>query len=417
MIPVLRQLFFLGALLSAPLLNGQQSDTVYVETTQISGELSHQQLVEVRDLAYRTHEPARLMLKIDLVKFLPNLGAEFKIGKSFSINSRLEFGTRFLGYFNKSLAAFVEPRWYMGMGRRIRSGRQANNLSGAYAGLELSYKKYEDDFIHPERTAQLFLGMQRRFLSHGLMDIGFGVGYSDLLPVQFASGGQVFRTQTRARFGLAGIFPKSPKTTQDCDVLRCFREERHMWKINLFNLLNFESYSPQPSFLVIRPSIAYEQKIGALPFSVQLTMQNSLNFTRAMVDGEKIKIQNLQMAFWLQPRWYFTQKRRIAAGRSGNNLSGLYTGVQWGYQRAFYKNSETSSLPAYSFSYGDWSFSPVLGFQQRFLRNGFVDFTLHGRWRDRSLQEFEDEGDYIISYRRNNNILYLLAQIRIGWAW
>jgi hypothetical protein len=411
-------LIFIACILFACNLCGQQTDTTYIQTSEEAGELTAENLVEARELAYRMQEPANLALKWDIIKIRGDCSLERKFTPAFSTNVEFIFELANSNRSRRSIGMNIEPRWFPFMASRIRSGQQANNLSGQYAGLEIGYERYLNDFKNHRKSAMLYLGMQRRFLNDGFFDIGIGAGFQDFSPTPFSRGGTYFVTRTRARFGLAAFLPASKNRGQSCEVLRCFREERHMWKVDLYNLLEVNASSFINS-VKLQPGIAYEQKLGASPFSVQAEIQT--RFLRGKyISGfsgqeENLVQRTMEVGAYLQPRFYFLQKHLIANGKSGNNLSGLYLGAQAGIR--WIQEKTAAEVPSQSGSSinRQWSAAPVLGIQHRFLRNGFVDFTFGAGLAKDNLSFKNIQGDPLPS-DANEVLLHLIGNLRIGWA-
>ncbi|MEO6758216.1 MAG: hypothetical protein ABIO24_02100, partial [Saprospiraceae bacterium] len=84
---------------------------------------------------------------------------------------------------------------------------------------------------------------------------------------------------------------------------------------------------------------------------------------------EDFHTRNYGAGINVQPRWYFLQKHRIAKGKSGNNLSGIFAGIMGGYQY---------TMQVGGIQYNDraniFYMAPHLGIQQRLFRNGFVQY-------------------------------------------
>ena len=85
-------------------------------------------------------------------------------------------------------------------------------------------------------------------------------------------------------------------------------------------------------------SIGYEQKIAKSPFSINTylnlyasnrSQENVAQYDLATETHFTSNIQSLSLAAQLhiQPRWYFLMNRQIRMGKSGNNLSGIYAGI------------------------------------------------------------------------------------------
>lgn len=78
----------------------------------------------------------------------------------------------------------------------------------------------------------------------------------------------------------------------------------------------------------------------------------------------------------IQPRWYLFMNRQMHLGKSGNNLSGLYAGLN----TIFFGSHSSAKTELYKNSF---TFTPtfintglLLGYQRKLFKNGFVDLNL-----------------------------------------
>ncbi|MGI9158431.1 MAG: hypothetical protein ACR2K1_01630 [Saprospiraceae bacterium] len=384
-------------------------DTAIIVTSEIRDEWTPTALVDARSRLFRLQEPVRAMLKINLITQLVvgavdqngqlgirplvgginlDVGAERKIAPAFSVDAgmRLQVFTpgafspisasqrRWFGY----VQARLEPRWYYQMRRQIREGVQADNLSGNYLGLELSSSWFRGQPGSYQMGLALNYGIQRRLFGWGYFDLGYGLGFARAPQSAFSRGGSVLFTRPRLRLGLVRVRPQ-PGAAPDayCEALRCFREERQLWKTDLLNL--FDLYADSRSqALTIRPYVAYERKIGVSPFSVNTELFGQAGLGRYTFGDAFSKNYGYRFAsagLQVQPRWYFNLKHRIALGRSGNNLSGMYLGLQVG---GTLTRSEVSPIlqTAGNRRAAYLGAAQVFGVQYRFLRTGFADLQL-----------------------------------------
>ena len=375
-------------------------DTAIIVTSEIRDEWTPTALVDARSRLFRLQEPVRAMLKVNLITQLVvgavdqngqlgaplvgginlDLGAERKISPAFSVDAGMRLqvlsGTlsptsqsRWFGY----LQARLEPRWYYQMKRQIREGMQADNLSGNYLGLELSSSWFRNQPGGYQMGLALNYGIQRRLFGWGYFDLGYGLGFARAPQSAFFRGGSVLFTRPRLRLGLVRVRPQ-PGDAPDayCEALRCFREERQLWKTDLLNLFDLYADS-RAQTLTIRPYVAYERKIGVSPFSVNTELFGQAGLGR-YVFGENYRYRFASAGLQVQPRWYFNLKRRIALGRSGNNLSGMYLGLQAGGTL-----TKSEVLPGQIISNRRAAYlgaAQVFGVQYRFLRTGFADLQL-----------------------------------------
>jgi hypothetical protein len=202
----------------------------------------------------------------------------------------------------------------------------------------------------------------------------------------YSSQGPAYRSNpvffnTRVAIGLALAAPRAGKGSGSqsyCDVLRCFLEERQMFRFDLLQLVQFRS-----DYVQFKPSFAYERKIGESPFSVELEGAFTGTGRKLYFTGdERTWGWEYKAALSAEPRWYFLQKNRIAKGKSGNNLAGVYGGVnaryKWHYSEIYNQNWEKGA-----------QLSPIVGFQYRLFRNGFVNYKFGVAWDEVQFDRFE----------------------------
>jgi hypothetical protein len=390
-------------LLVATWLSAQTADTTFQTVSQENGPLEKQRLQNRYDQVFGTQENTPWLFTLGYTGLSDNgsdrirAGVELKLLPAFSLH-----GSYGLGYsyspsspFNRSTSIFthrfaVEPRWYYNMARRIREGKSANNVSGNYIGLEavLQTTKFEIGTMPvtlSQKSFALRYGIQRRLFRYGFIDLGVGVGAlkEDRTAFQdpYNDKWHLF-ANSHIGIGLALAKPsKERESPEYCDVLHCFEEERRMWKIDLYNLIRLNDFDNIRAQL----SVGYEQKIGNSPFSVevqgQFTRQRN-HYTTRLSNPVEITYNRYIVGAALQPRYYYAQKRRIAKGKSGNNLSGVYLGaqLQWKEEQERFNGyvcGVNGCFPEDSkFRKQTTSSGFVWGIQHRLFQHGFVDLTV-----------------------------------------
>ncbi len=408
----------------------QNSDTTYITIAQDTGRLERQHLTTPYDAVFGTYEPTRWLFKLDAASlfssfiYLPGdngqnfdetglrLDAEYKISPAFSLNASYwlrfgEVGSWLTGgdiYFQGHQFR-LEPRWYYNMPRRIQEGRSANNLSGNYFGLELTqHLRVNNSTFFNHRSAAVRFGIQKRLFRYGYFDMSYGVGVRNYPQTVFYRETTELFADARLGVGLALARPKSTpdRKAEQCDVLQCFREENRMWKLDLFNLLrvartNWISVS-------LRPSV--EQKIGASQFSVEA----QLRLDGSYVDATKSS--TLGIGNHLQLRYYYGLKKRIARGKSGNNLSGAYIAWQgeWFQNHTTLHGKNSDGIETkHTTSVRQMHTGPLWGIQHRIFDKGFVDFNIGAAMGNEKIaNEWSTNTRY--------NLIYIFSNLRIGLA-
>lgn len=406
---------FAFALLAIGRLHAQK-DTVFTSIRQEEAPTERQQFADAYQTMFRSQEPVRFLFKWNALAIWP-FGSNEINGPSHVVDAsaptsnglRLDFavegkiapwlslnvGGGFISghtspdlflydYIPKGLTYAelrVEPRVYFEMPRRIREGRSANNLSGNYIGLEYGqselFGQSSEEHLFPERerTATLRLGVQRRIFRYGYFDLSYGVGWRTWEQKYFTGARDEFFANSRVAVGFAlatGPRKQAGQTTW-CDITRCFREEDRMWRVDLLNALVLnngrEFHGEIP--------VAYERKIAGSAFSLET--EGRLNYGRSHAYAGKniYYFQNyvgtVGFGIGLEPRYYFNLKKRIARGRSGNNLSGPFVAlrVQGRVEHAWTDGDLPIPL---NLTNCRFAAMPLFGLQYRILRNGFIAY-------------------------------------------
>lgn len=424
---------FLTATLIGAAAFGQKPDSVFISIAQDTGRLEQQQFANPYDAVFGTYEPTRWLFKLDVASLLPafmylpgdngqnfdetglRLDAEYKISPAFSLNA--SYWLRFSeasGLFRGDGVYFqghqfrLEPRWYYNMPRRIREGRSANNLSGNYFGLELTqHLRSNNSSFFNHRSAAVRFGVQRRLFRYGYFDMSYGIGVRHYPQTVFYQERTELFADARLGVGLALARPKSTsgRKAEQCDVLQCFREENRMWKLDLFNLLRVARSSWIRGSL--RPAV--EQKIGESPFSVEA----QLRLDGGYVDGPMVgKSSNFGIGNHLQLRYYYGLKKRIARGKSGNNLSGAYVAWQGEWfqtNNTLYGKNSDGIETKNTTTVRQMHTGPLWGIQHRIFDKGFIDFNLGAAIGNEKISNERD------TYTRHD-LIYIFSNLRIGLA-
>lgn len=376
-------------------------ETVSISYSEENDTLAKQRFLDRYENVFMTKVPTRHMFKLGLSQYYQakvfalsddrtinntslHLGYEFKFLPAFSIALSghvpyYDLQTPFRESFQNTVMD-AQLRWFMNMGRRIRKGKSANNFSGNYLAIFYNMPSTSDD----DPRIGLKLGFQRRFLNFGFMD--FAIALQQGTPFFHYGILDNWDLSTQASFGLAFGDWKKAAIGPLCDVFLCDEHLSSQWKIRLPEL-TLGRYMVR-----IRTAFAFEKKIGTSPFSVnfQLNADHSDGFNdtknpehssgyRYTMSRSKEKAAS----FSIQPRYYFLSKMQKLRGRGGHGFSGPYTGVNTAY--AYYKGdhrfyrisiseikSETSSIHA----------GPLLGYQLRVFRHGYVDCNTSYNFKD-----------------------------------
>ncbi|MBU6341794.1 MAG: hypothetical protein KGS48_09895 [Bacteroidetes bacterium] len=433
-----------------------QKDTVFIQSSTVieNGE-NPVALVEGSKELLRLQEPVNTLFKLNLLALSPVLtgrdpfirqvgvasfnwpiefqaALEQKLGKAYSLSlgfsstlfsgGESDFGiaTQSGNYILRDFGVQAEARWYFQMKNRVKTGVQASNLSGAYLGANIRWKHYRDAILHyPVNDVYggyLLFGIQHRLFKRGYFDLGYGFGASQTEKNFYTGLQRKYNSVLRLQLGFALSNPKpqAAQSTNYCEVLHCFREEKRMFKINLIGVLSLDVY-PLLNVLIVNPNIAWEEKIGSSAFSVETGLFTDLSFfgTRSNKNhsGAVVSGNAVSVSLSVQPRFYFDQKHRIATGIAGNNLNGLYLGWNNLFEKRHSKFNSSFS-PNTSTQSTEYTTGFVVGCQYRFLRKGFVDLNMGA---GQSFYHVENVGGgNNSSYNRRS--FAPLARFRVGLA-
>jgi hypothetical protein len=399
----------------------QNPDTTFVSVGQESGVLEKQRFMDRYDYVFGTQQRTRLLLKLAAPT---GLGAELKLSPAFSLNASYApaVGYQPVSAFGSGEVAYShnvrgELRWYHHMKRRMARGLSANNMSGDYLSVEygqVSPQSYGEGSLvrnlANQRTLALRVGLQRRLFRYAFFDFSYGLGVKQYHGAVLRDQPWKLFANPRATLGLALASPNKKTNAGGgfCDVLRCFREERSMWKIDLYHLFRMEDKDN----LSGRLSIAYERKIGASPFSLEVEA-NAAASKKEVFESLANGYDYYLLGEWStslggQLRYYYDLRQRVARGKSGNNLSGPYLAAMargdWYANEYVSRASEDNRRTVTA--------GLLWGLQYRLFKNGFVDFNF-GVGQSFSNENGLENGQ---SYDRQNTELSFLANFRAGFA-
>jgi Protein of unknown function (DUF3575) len=339
-------------------------DTLQVTTEK--GDFTPPQYSTAYDDVFMNKKETKWLLKLNLTPLihpLQILSLEHKLGKNLSVNYAL-------GALKGKTLISVQPRLYF----KNDTQNAVNNLNGSYIGLNAMYALYDlggEGKKNPNWGLVVNYGLQKRVFNNWYIDYQVGIGmdkfnFNNNNPKTNDSHYWLHNAFT---LGLAfGGGKKS--TTNTCDLFNCFEEENSLWKFDFRNI-----YKRVPTLgyeININPE--YERKIGQSSFSVNTSINlGYYNYNSA--DG-------YGFATALEPRYYYNLKKRIASGKSANNLSGNYISlnISAGYGNfSFMNTSRTfdSTVVQFSKFHGTrYIIEPRWGIQRRLFKNGFVDLSI-----------------------------------------
>jgi hypothetical protein len=333
------------------------------------------------DYVFSRKEPKKQLLKLGV---MPNgnrsyleLAFERKIAQDVSLNivlSNINYGDNINSIspsFPNLFKIGIEPRWYYTMKRDIKNGLISDNLNGNYVGLRTNLN-YTDNEIGPQGQSfnlitELTWGMQRRILRNQYLDFNLGTGFvhrfNKLDESGVVSNQNKWLFNYRFTYGIIldnNLFKKNKN--QNCEALRCFEEEKNLWKVGLNKV-----FSVGLDGLGTNLSIANEHKINNSAWSVETKLTVSAN----KYDDRSFAGNSYGANLEVMPRFYWDLNKRIAKGESANNLSGKYVGLSMNYGVGQYHWNISNVVTNYQLHTA--SVVPVIGFQKRLLNHLYID--------------------------------------------
>jgi hypothetical protein len=351
-----------------------------VITTEVQDSFKTPQYEVVYDDVFLSKKETKSLFKVDFLpilnalnEFVPGkrgLGLEFehKIGKHFSLNSGLFAGIGLLERnSDKPLSLIIEPRWYF--------SQKANNLNGEYISLKTEItKEFSENIKGTYSNTSLNVGLQRRVYNNWFANFHVGLNY-------FHSDNDKVTYKFNKTLSLIGDFTMGlsfgggkKSTIQSCDVFNCFEEEKSLFKVDLRGLLIGVSQYGFTS----QPIIAYEHKLNT-SWSLNHEVRSKLNVVfKQDPFGFNNYNNNFVITYNIEPRYYYNMKKRIAEGKSSNNLSGNYFSLSTGYtyRRIKYEQiGDPKFINKRKEERHYITFLPKYGIQRKIFNKGFVDIS------------------------------------------
>ncbi|MCF0057018.1 hypothetical protein [Dyadobacter sp. CY356] len=383
--------------------------------------LTKQRFIDRYENVFMTKVPTRHMFKIGISQYYQPIqfsliddkllnnssltfGYELKLLPAFSIalSAHLPFYSAAIPekYVLKNVVYDAQLRWFFDMKKRIKKGQSANNFSGNY--LAINYTLPGTHVVwENEPTIGIKAGFQRRLLNSGFVDYAFALQQRSL---NFRYGLLYFwQFSTQISYGYAfGDWKKSRKRPL-CDVLLCDENIRRQWKYKIPEVtLGYHLYR-------VRLGVAYEQKIKSSPFALNFQYDMSITKGYSYTKGPSKYMaydtyasdntKEISQFLTFQPRYYFLQKKDQLAGRGGNGLSGLYTGLNNELNLYIGKHNTLYDI---LYKRNTLYIGALIGFQQRLFRHGYLDFN--------TSYNFKHE------FRQSHNSTGLRGNLGLGFA-
>ncbi len=433
-------LLFLFLIASLPSFTQEEITTHQQEIAFFEKEAT----VSAYDFVFQNYEETKELWKVDLMGILlrpPSIAYGFvyfdnsirldyekKIGKAFSLNSNLGFSYSFHRFFENGgenifgAGIGIQPRWYHGMKKRITSGDQANNLSGNYIGLGIDHHETRRAGIKRLGITEIGLkyGIQRRIFGRGFIDFQIGpqlrirnIELSEEQPTGFEVQNKFWAFTSQVKIGFTLGSPDfSMDADKKCDVFQCFEEQKSMFKLDLLNIFNLGSFNSVYTSGQI--NFAHEFKI-APSFSIQNGLSIYYFFAESIEDtvtGSFSPNYALSFSVETEGRYYYDLQKRIASGKSANNLSGNYFALELSISPLLLIQP---SAKEYSFKdYQKLYIAPKWGIQRTIFKRGYIDYALGVNLWSGNLKSGVENADFSLLNSSIGFHLGLYSQLQVG---
>jgi hypothetical protein len=383
-------------------------DSTQISYSEIQDTMVKQRFIDRYENVFMTKVPTRHMFKVGISQY--NGGETrplFQEKPFYDLALQIGYEFKFLPAFSIALSGHIpnygtsstikrswsntlldgQLRWYFDMKRRIRNGKSANNFSGNY--IALNYYRFgtinQDPQTKFDTKIGLRFGIQRRFFNSGYLDFSMGLHQENPWFHYGLLYNWTFSTQTSLGFAFGDW--KKAKDIPICDVFLCEQNIEKQWKVRLPEL-SFGYYLNR-----IRAGVAYEQRFKQSPltfnFQIDAAISKGYNYFtyNELYPSSKINTsfrslmalsREAFITFSIQPRYYYLQKQQQRRGKSSNGMSSLYAGLN--LENNFYlgKHGYFTGIPTERparFNQNTLHIGPMLGFQQRVFKNGYIDLN------------------------------------------
>ena len=162
----------------------------------------------------------------------------------------------------------------------------------------------------------------------------------------------------------------SSDAPEDLDLFRYKVEESRMFKIDLLNLIRRLDENGIIGVL----NLGYEQKIG-ISWSFNLELLTNYLFNIQPNGNPRAFLADGSIGTTLSTRYYFDLKKRIANGRSVNNLSANYLSLSVSSRLMQMESGTSVTDNGYYFYSDNFGIAPLIGVQRRLASHIFFDFN------------------------------------------
>ncbi len=268
----------------------------------------------------------------DYLFFLDEIVYERRIFNQFSLNAGIYnlnsplYSQQQQNYYGSSiLLKYFIPTTQDRLAKKTKT-----NLTGPYVAA--GYRNYfttsnSVDNSNGYLSGVAFqLGWQNRVFKYSYFNLVLNASIlkGDHVPsyTNRNSFGWGFYFNPEIKFG--AVIGNNNENYQACRILNCQQDRKHLFKINVLDLLR-NRYSRHGI------SLEYEQKLGNGPWSVNGGISINYGSFKFYSEYEGItapRIHNIYLSGFIEPRYYHNLKRRMLKGISGNGFSANFIGLE-----------------------------------------------------------------------------------------
>jgi hypothetical protein len=430
---------FLFLLLSFTTL--AQTDSIKVQFSEEKGTLQTNEIIDNSAYVLRLQEPINQLFKIQLgqtpnrrsgygnLEFNATAAYERKIGKHLSINAGIDFWSIDEGRNTSSFSTLLEPRFYL--------NQSVSNLSGIYVGmrylqnLRSAYTSLGTDEISTNQVVGISIGVQNRFLRTGLFDISLMMGIENATstqPIWENPTGSLYGykftgnynqqtnnqwfIRSEARIGLGFSNNSQRYKASSCDVFRCFETQKQWLKVDFTKMFYLSENRKD-----INIGMDYEFKLGQSSWSINQGLKleyrdgkreySNYNSSGVFKSFSTIN-SSISAEYNISPRYYYNLNRRIAYGKSANNLSANYISPIIGFDVSKKFSYDGNNVVDNGYGLSRRHVGLLYGVQRRLIKNGFIDVNA-------GLARVLDDTFVDGPFRRETK-MFLLFNFKVGYA-
>ena len=236
------------------------------------------------------------------------------------------------------------------------------------------------------------------------------------------------QAQTTTTFQEVGSLEKQKLVNKYSCFFKTMEDQNRFFKVGLttfsnpiFDVIPFDFHGTNINGL----ELGIEQKIKtgfSLNYNINLNTIRVVNTNGESSSDIKFNIlEILSVKNAIEGRWYFSKKKNILKGLSGNNLSGFYIGLKGeidNWRILTVDSGRTRDELNTSIKGRNINGIITTGWQQQFSKNGYIDFSIFGgkSWQSKDISTFTFDESGALSPLSPRENWFLDYRISLGFA-